>query len=52
MYFDELANLTKAHNKSYHRTIQMRFVDVDRDNENEIYERVFTNKSTEVKKFS
>jgi hypothetical protein len=30
----------------------MRPVDVDRDNENEIFERVFTNKSTEVKKFS
>jgi len=52
VYFDELENMTKAYNKSYYRTIQMRPVDVDRDNENEIYERVFTNKSTEVKKFS
>jgi len=51
VYFDELENMTKAYNKSYHRTIQTRPVDVERDHEHVIYERVFTNKSTEVKKF-
>jgi hypothetical protein len=52
VYFDELANMTKAYNKSYHRTIQMKPVDVDSDNEQQIYERVFKNESTEVRKFN
>ena len=52
VYFDVINNMINTYNKSYHRTIKMRPIDVDSDQVQEIYERVFTNTSTIVKKFS
>ena len=42
--------MINTYNKSYHRTIQMR--PIDSDKEQEIYERIFTNTSPIVKKLS
>ena len=52
VYIDVIKDIVKAYNNSYHRTIKMRPVDVNKSNEEEIYERVFTSKGMRIKKFA
>jgi hypothetical protein len=51
VYHDVLDKLVGSYNKSYHRIIKMRPVDVTKDNEQDIYDSVFSNLGVSLNKF-
>jgi hypothetical protein len=51
VYHDVLDKIIHSYNNSYHRTIKMKPVEVRKSNEEEIYERVFTDKNQFIKRF-
>lgn len=47
-WFDKLQNFLKFYNNRVHRTIRMKPIDVNRENEKDIYERVFKERNRKV----
>ena len=51
VYHDVIDKIVSAYNRSYHRTIKMRPIDVNEKNEQAIYESVFSNNNESTNKF-
>ena len=51
VYYDVLDKIIHSYNNSYHRTIKLKPVEVSESNEEEILERVFTDKNQFIKRF-
>ena len=51
IYYDVLDKIVNVYNNSFHRTIKMRPVDVNKSNENQIFNSVLSNTETQSDKF-
>ena len=51
IYHDVIEKIVGAYNKSWHRTIKMRPVDVSEENEDDLYQAVYSNSKESLNKF-